>query len=273
MTVTILPNGIPCLTISGDSFLSGSLTVSSSAAANFTITSNVAHQELVESWGVGAAEFMADAEAWSARAGQGWSDDVSGWHVTGEPVIVQSSSATTQLTIENTSGLTFGSDAWVPVLHGGGELSEERARQIRERQYAEDNAKWRARELLLRNLTPKQQDDYLYEGRFTVKTKRGHRYVIGKNWSQNIVRVNRRGKPMRVYCVSVHGNVPLEDSILGQKLMLEHDEDHFLKVARQWPVRFACGVGDLVPRSRAGGLSVVPLDAQFIYVNGERLAG
>jgi hypothetical protein len=48
---------------------------------------------------------------------------------------------------------------------------------------------------------------------------------------------------MRTYCVTVGGCVPVEDVMLAQKLMLDYDERHFLRVARQWPVRLALGVG------------------------------
>lgn len=138
--------------------------------------------------------------------------------------------------------------------------TEEEARQAREREFAQDRAAWRARELLLRNLSPRQREEFETLHRFTVVTRRKHRYVIGNCRNQNVVRVNRRGKPMRVYCLSVLGGVPTEDALLGQKLMLEHDEPHFLKVARQWPLRFALGVGDLV-KAKKSKVRFVDLDS------------
>jgi hypothetical protein len=48
---------------------------------------------------------------------------------------------------------------------------------------------------------------------------------------------------MRVLCVTVYDvNVPVADIMLAQKLMLETQEDAFLKIAHHWEVSAAQGV-------------------------------
>ncbi len=187
------------------------------------------------------------AVAWGATAGDQWIRDL------------ENHFALQTITGGTGTGVRFASRELTP------EEAEEHGRLDREGEYRRDRAGWRAEELLLRNLTRRQREDYQEHGRFTVKTRRGHRYLVGSARSQNVVRVNRRGKPMRVYCVTVHG-VPLADSLLGQKLMLDHDEGHFLRVARQWPVRFALGV-----RGRSRGRMTV-VEIPFLTVNGEPVA-
>ncbi len=129
-------------------------------------------------------------------------------------------------------------------------LDEDEARRFRELEYEQDRANWRAEELLTRNLSRYQRESYEEHGRFKVKTHRGHYYWIGKAKVQNVLRVNRRGTPMRVYCLRIRDRVPLGDTLLAQKLLLETDEDQFLEVAFQWPVRFGAGLGDLIRKKK-----------------------
>ncbi len=104
-------------------------------------------------------------------------------------------------------------------------------------------ARARARKLLKRHLTPKQWLDYDTHGEFFVKTPKGHLYQIGSARDHNIVRLNKRRKAMRVLCASIYGyGVPVEDIMLAQKLMLETQEDAFLKIAHHWPVSTAQGL-------------------------------
>lgn len=188
--------------------------------------------------------YLIQAAEWGAEAGEQWTRDIQcQWPSSNRWNLGTTAHACCGTAAEGSSNWHF-----MPRRELTPEQAEESARHQREREYRRDRAIWRAEELLLRNLTPGQRASYLEHGRFTVKTKRRHRYAIGKARSQNVVRINKRGKPMRVYCLTVGHGVPLPDALLGQKLMLDHDEDHFLAVARQWPVRFALGVNGLVRR-------------------------
>lgn len=101
----------------------------------------------------------------------------------------------------------------------------------------------RARELLKRHLTPRQWSDYIERGHFFVKTRKGHLYQITAARDHNIIRLNKRRKPMRVLCVSIYEvDVPVEDIMLAQKLFLETQEDRFLKIANHWAVSSAQGL-------------------------------
>jgi hypothetical protein len=254
----------------------GNLTITTGSAG---VTIDQAYLDQAGEWGRQAGEEWArDVE----RLEQEWIGEVENGFAA-QRLLMSTGTAATTLTINATTNGTTGwvdlgtLDTWTPAP-----LTEEQALARREEEYRRDNASWRAHELLLRHLTPNQREDYEWDKRFTVKTKRGHRYVIGQARCQNVLRVNKRGKPMRVYCVTVHGGVPMGDVLLAQKLMLESDEDHFLKVARQWPVRFGCGLGDLISRKKKmpvisiGDSGVVwtpstqPLEP--VIINGEQLA-
>jgi hypothetical protein len=124
--------------------------------------------------------------------------------------------------------------------------SREELEEIRQREAeAERKAKAahdRARELLRRHLTRRQRDQYDEHGFFHMRTPRGHLYKIGSARDHNVVRLNRRGKAMKVYCASIYGvKVPLPDVLLAQMLMLQADESAFLRIANEWAVRTARG--------------------------------
>lgn len=117
-------------------------------------------------------------------------------------------------------------------------VSEHFAREQAETEKRRTEAKARARQLLLEHLTPRQRADFEARGHFHVTTRRKHKYRITSRFAMGIIRLNARGKPMRAYCVSVmHGQVPIEDAMLAHKLMLETDEDNFVRVANHGRVR------------------------------------
>lgn len=115
--------------------------------------------------------------------------------------------------------------------------------EVEEKTKSPSPAAKRAEELLLRNLTEKQRADYLQDGRFYITTKKKHKYVITKARDHNVIRLNKRGKPINCLCLSIYVvKVPLGDVLLAQKLMLEDDEDGFLKKANHWAVSTARGL-------------------------------
>lgn len=85
----------------------------------------------------------------------------------------------------------------------------------------------KAEELLLEHLSPVQRESYLTHGLFIVETKK-NRYQLHK--ASNTRKLNKDGKATHSYCIHTHG-VPRQDELLGFKLLLEANEEEFLKTA------------------------------------------
>lgn len=111
---------------------------------------------------------------------------------------------------------------------------EERNRKDREDR---DAAKERAKELLLSTLTPIQQETYRRNDWFIVEGgKSGTKYKIhGAHLTANIDVLDRHGGKTHRLCghaPAMH-QIPIADNLLAQKLMLECDEDAFLRIANR----------------------------------------
>lgn len=110
------------------------------------------------------------------------------------------------------------------------ELKRQAAEQARLAQEAED----RAAELLRLTLSPEQLAEFEKDRAFTVISKDGERkYRIKKGWSHNVERIDDAGKRLHTLCAHPETPVPHFDNMLAQKLMLEHDEQRFLKIANK----------------------------------------
>lgn len=88
-------------------------------------------------------------------------------------------------------------------------------------------AKKKARELLLKNLDATQTASFKKSGDFKVTGKDGNAYTINDARSFNVV-----GPDGVKYCGQLV-NTPIEDQMLAQKLLLEHDPDKFFKNANK----------------------------------------
>ncbi len=109
---------------------------------------------------------------------------------------------------------------------------EERARQRLHR--VEVTA--RAESLLLSALNPIQAKDFRTTREFTVISKDGKRtYRITYGIAGNVILIEK-GKPVARYCIYPIG-IPIEDVMLAQKLMLETDEESFIRIANRTPIR------------------------------------
>jgi hypothetical protein len=116
---------------------------------------------------------------------------------------------------------------------------EERYRVERERVQARADAAAaerraaieRARALLHAMLSVQQREQLQREQFFEVI---GHhsqkRYRVRQGSHGNVRLLDKAGREVTSYCAQPHG-VPTEDSMLAQKLALEHEEQAFLKVA------------------------------------------
>jgi serine/threonine protein kinase len=88
----------------------------------------------------------------------------------------------------------------------------------------------RAEALLLRFLDPREKDQYLRTGGFTVDAPSGRRYLITHGVAANVYGVDRSGRRLRRYCIFPRG-VPAGDVMLAQRLALLTDEAGFLRTA------------------------------------------
>lgn len=92
----------------------------------------------------------------------------------------------------------------------------------------EQQAQERAKELLLECCTEEQKAEYLTERKLTVyghKTK--HVYTIRPN--SRVACVSEKS----LYCINPKEIVPEDDAILTKKLLLEYNEDEFLRIANR----------------------------------------
>lgn len=103
------------------------------------------------------------------------------------------------------------------------------AQEVQERAAAQLMAGKRAQRLLAECLTAKQRHDLKRDDAFCVQI--GERcYRINRGYSGNVELIE--GDCVRArYCIHPREDVPNEDTMLAQKLLLEANEDEFLRVA------------------------------------------
>lgn len=94
-------------------------------------------------------------------------------------------------------------------------------------------AKARAEKLLVENLSPIQRAQFSKERCFVVDGRNGLRYRIRQGRSGNIDMVKADGTIQHRLCAHPREDVPDFDTMLAQKLMLEHDEDSFINLANR----------------------------------------
>lgn len=114
------------------------------------------------------------------------------------------------------------------------EYQAELQRQAAEQNRIAEEAELRAAALLKENLAPAQREEYDREKFFTVISKDGRRrYRVNKGWSHNVEEIDESGKKIATLCAHPVEAVPAHDNMLAQKLMLEHDEERFLRIANR----------------------------------------
>ena len=94
-------------------------------------------------------------------------------------------------------------------------------------------AEQKANQLLIENLNEAQRLQYERFGYFFVTGQSGKRYRIKKGRNINIDILENR-KVVKRLCAHPEIDCPNEDTMLIQKIMLEHNEQHFLNVANEW---------------------------------------
>ena len=124
----------------------------------------------------------------------------------------------------------------------------ELARQAAEREAAQrkvfmDTAKNRARRLLFSMLSPMQQKQLDEKNHFdlTVHGQDGSQrvYRIEYGYQGNVKLLVPDGQPVRRYCIHADSRLPYEDQMLAQKLLLEANEQDFLRIANMTQLRAA----------------------------------
>lgn len=110
------------------------------------------------------------------------------------------------------------------------ELEEER-RRIEEKRIAREAAQQKAQKLLTDNLDKEQRKSFEKRGSFRVKSKSGKHYEITKSLNYNVISLDAFKRKKNQHCALLKGDVPHYDTMLAQKLMLEHKEEEFLKIA------------------------------------------
>jgi hypothetical protein len=112
----------------------------------------------------------------------------------------------------------------------------EEQRRIAQKKRNEERAaaRKRAEELLITHLTDAQRSDLKRDGFFFVESQLGKRYRIRKGREGNVDRYCDKGeKIVGKLCIHPQAYVPDFDTMLAQKLMLEHNEQEFLRVANE----------------------------------------
>lgn len=103
-----------------------------------------------------------------------------------------------------------------------------------------NKARDKARRTLIRHLDAGQLKSFNRDGSFRVTARSGRRYTISTARSFNVV-----DEAGTAYCGQIL-NVPIEDQMLAQKILLENDEEKFLRNAN---IMLEHTFGTLVPEA------------------------
>ena len=116
------------------------------------------------------------------------------------------------------------------VLQRRAAYAAEQARLAAEQKRKKDEAIQRANDLLMMHLDEKQRRDWRLRQQFYVRSQSGKRFRIRNLGSMNIDEMDEGDRVRANHCIVAPG-VPLPDQLLAQKLMLEHNEAEFMRVA------------------------------------------
>ena len=115
------------------------------------------------------------------------------------------------------------------------ELERARIEQIAEteRVRIKQEAEVNALKLLRDTLTPRQLEAFEKDHCIPIDSEKGNRYLIRKGRAQNIEVIDKGGNITHRLCAHPVESVPDYDTMLAQKLFLEHNEEEFLRVAHR----------------------------------------
>ena len=93
-------------------------------------------------------------------------------------------------------------------------------------------ARRRARRLLVANLNPEQRRELKRKGHFHVAGSKGNIYRIASSLPFNVRLAGEARRSRIFFCLEAEDpDLPMEDVMLAQKLLLETDEGEFLRLA------------------------------------------
>lgn len=101
------------------------------------------------------------------------------------------------------------------------------------REETQKQAKERALKLLMDNLTEQQIKNFEENRCIDIEGKSGDRYKISVGRTRNIQVFGKDGQTKYHLCAHPDLNVPDEDTVLAQKLMIQTDEEAFLRIANR----------------------------------------
>lgn len=115
-------------------------------------------------------------------------------------------------------------------------LEDARLRMVRENRHRAHRlrqriAARRAQELLAANLDETQRADMERANGFRVITPQGNTYWVAKGHVGNVYLLNNQGNRVESLCIHARDQLPDEDHMLAQKLLLETDEPNFRRIA------------------------------------------
>ena len=119
-------------------------------------------------------------------------------------------------------------------------IAREMQRAREDRFVQKQQARKKAKILLLENLNEIQKNEFTKDGFFFVKSPSGRVYRLQEGRSINIdlMKGNSRIEVEKRLCAHPAIDCPNEDTMLAQKVFLEHMERDFLNVAKEYaPVR------------------------------------
>lgn len=124
------------------------------------------------------------------------------------------------------------------VMAANKAAEEKRKREYELEQERRKAADKRAMDLLIEHLTPEQRKSYNERKWFVVeggKSKTKYRINANGSLMANIdVLAEKSDQRLHRLCAHLqHGSVPLGDQLLAQKIVLETDEDAFLRIANR----------------------------------------
>ena len=98
------------------------------------------------------------------------------------------------------------------------------------------NSQERAIQLLKRNLSPTQREQYERRNHFDVTGgDTGRRYRICHGVQMNVEHLDQTGRRIRLLCFMPEGHLAVGDVMLAQKIALELFENDALKIAHKVP--------------------------------------
>jgi hypothetical protein len=144
-------------------------------------------------------------------------------------------SVSTNTTWVNWNGqyIVGGSNYYPTIQPTADPAAAERAAAWRKRVSQADD---RAVRTLLEHLTPLQKEQYAKDKFFEVVSATSRRrYRISHGWAGNITVFDEQDRQVEKLCIHPSKQVPYADNLLAQKLLLEADEEKFLKIANHTP--------------------------------------